>query len=183
MELFTAHIVQSKDTITRYTEMQFNLFRRKEKIIFLIFAFCIVIIGLFLLNTNNTLGLIIILIGCLFLTNTNVLAHSAANRVVTMFNGNFPTLHYVFTSNEIIVSSTDKKIKYKNLCRITEDNDYLYLFETPYYCLMVDIHTISGDGGTEKLRKLITDRSGLTFEKPITILNFSLADILHKGKI
>lgn len=182
MELFTAHITQSKDTIARYTEIQFNLFRRKEKIFFLIFAFSVVIIGLSLLNTNNTLGLIIILIGCLALTNTNVLSRAAADRVAAMFNGNFPTLHYVFTDNEIIVSSTEKKIEYNNLCRISEDKDYLYLFETPYYCLMVDIRSISGEGGTEKLKKLITDESGLTFEKPMTILSFSLDDIFHKRK-
>lgn len=178
MREYSGGIVQSPATIKSYSIIQYNIFQTRKKIAVLVLSVALAVSGIAVAGSNKLLGLGLVFLGCILFSNSNAAAEYTANRVIELFKGNYPTLHYSFSDSYILPLESGKSIKYKSLVRLVEDDDYLYLFENSQYAVMVKKSLISGENGAEGLKKLLAEKTGLSWTRPLSILNFNLSNLL-----
>lgn len=176
MKEYSASITQSAQTIKRYARMQYSIFHRKVKLAGFAASVALVLIGGFLVEGEG-LSLLLIFLGCIMFTNMNAPANFTANRVIALFNGRYPTLKYSFGPDGFGIEGKEKKIKYGSLMRLVEDDEYLYLFQTPQYGSMLKKSSIQGDDGAAGFRRMLENKTGLKWTKPSTFYNFGLKDL------
>lgn len=176
MKVYTAHIQQSRETVRRYSEVQFNVFHTKVKLAGVSLSVLLVLLGAFAVKAE-ALSLLMIFFGCVLFTNLNAPANFTANRVIALFQGKFPTLHYRFSPEGMWIDGKEPAVKYNKIIRLVEDDEYLYLFQSPQYGSMIKKSTVCGDEGIYGLRDLLTQKTGLKWTRPPTILNFKLRNL------
>lgn len=180
MTLYTAEMKHSADTLKRFTTLQYNAFEMVRKVIMILLAIILIITGV---SAGSSAALILCLfLGCIILTNLNAKAESVADQVAKSLNGHYPQLKYSFTENGFTDGEDRPEVPYVSLIRLIEDNDYLYLFISKASGYMIEAKTIQGTGGEHELKKLISEKSGLNWTSPPTILNISLKDIIANLK-
>lgn len=176
MKEYTAYIIQSKDTIKRYSEVQFNVFHTSAKLIGAAVSVALVLLGAFAVKTE-VLSLLMIFLGCVIFTNLNAPANYTANRVIALFREKFPTLHYNFSESGMLIEGKAPQIKYSGIIRLVEDEDYLYIFQSPQYGSMIKKSSVSGEDELYGLKCLLSEKTQLKWTRPPTILNFNLKNL------
>ena len=178
MRQYTGAIVQSPETVKRYCTLQYNVFQTRKKIAVLALSVALAVSGIIIAGNNKLLGLGLAFVGCLIFSNSNAAAEYTANRIIELFKGNYPTLHYSFSYSFLMLEDSNKTVEYNSLIRLVEDDEYLYLFENPQYAVMVKKSLISGENGAEGLKKLLSEKTGLLWTRPLSVLNFKLSNLL-----
>ena len=105
MKPYYAGIQQSRETITRYSRVQFNIFKSRTKLAVICFAAGLVVIGLALLTSYKALAVILVFLGCIVFANQDAGADYTANLVIDMFQGKYPRLKYAFFSSGFMIDS------------------------------------------------------------------------------
>ena len=82
MKPYYAGIQQSRETITRYSRVQFNIFKSRTKLAVICFAAGLVVIGLALLTSYKALAVILVFLGCIVFANQDAGADYTANLVI-----------------------------------------------------------------------------------------------------
>ena len=173
MEEYQAFIIQSPETIKRFSEMKFNLYQMPVKLAGAAVSVALVLLGGFAVKSEGV-SLLLIFLGCVLFTNLNAPASYLANRVIALFHGKFPVLRYSFSDTGMRVNGKEPETAYSGFSRLAEDEDYLYLFQSPQYGTMVKKSTVQGDGEADGLKRFLTEKTGLKWDTPPTVLNFRL---------
>ncbi|MCI7726885.1 MAG: YcxB family protein [Clostridiales bacterium] len=176
MKEYTAYMIQSKDTIKRYSEVQFDVFYTSVKLIGAAVSVALVLLGAFAVRTE-VLSLLLIFLGCVVFTNLNAPANYTANRVIALFRGKFPILHYSFSETGMLIEGKTPEVKYSGIIRLVEDEEYLYLFQSPQYGSMIKKSSVSGEDELYGLKCFLTEKTQLKWTRPPTILNFNLKSL------
>lgn len=176
MKEFTAYIVQTPQTIRRYSEVQYNVFHTTAKVTGAVIAVALVLVGGFVVK-QEAVSLLLVFLGCVLFTNLNAPANFTANRVISLFRGKFPTIRYRFTSKGMQVNDKAEPVPYSKFIRLVEDENYFYLFQSPQYGSMIRKDTVAGAGSTYNLRDMLQEQTGLKWTRPPTALNFKLKNI------
>jgi len=177
MEVFTAGIRQTEETIKRYAIVQYNIFQIRKLAFTIALSLFLAICGVLLGAQNNASALILVFLGCIIYTNKYVPATVTANKVIRVFNGKFPVLSYRFTENDIFLGEA-KITDYKNLICLVEDESYLYFFQTSQYGIMVPKASVNGNNGAAGLRELVSKNTNLSWQRPNSLLNFNIGKLL-----
>lgn len=178
MKPYYAGIQQSRETITRYSRVQFNIFKSRTKLAVICFAAGLVVIGLALLNSYKALAVILVFLGCIVFANQDAGADYTANLVIDMFQGKFPRLKYAFFSSGFLIADNEKEIPYRSLIRLVEDDEYLYLFQSDKLGYMIKSSTVIGDRGLQGLKDLLAEKTKLKWTRQNRFLTFSLSSQL-----
>ncbi len=151
----------------------FNVFYSKLIISGYFVSILLVITGGFFVKKEGA-SLLLILLGCVIFTNIDAPAKYMANRVITLFHGNFPRLVYYFYEDYMQLKDKETMIPYDNLIKIVEDEEYYYLFQTRQYGIMIRKNSVSCAVESIGLKQFIEEKTGLRWEKPPTIMNINL---------
>lgn len=176
MKIYTARIQQSKETIRRYSEVQYNVFHTSAKLMGLAISVALVLLGAFAVKAE-VLSLVLIFLGCVLFTNLNAPANFTANRVIALFQGKFPELHYTFSPSGMLIEGRTPEVSYSDFIRLVEDEEYLYLFQSPQYGSMIRKDTVSGEDDLYGFMNFLSEKTRLKWTRPPTILNFNLKKI------
>ena len=93
-------------------------------------------------------------------------ANYLANRVIALFHGRFPVLHYSFSETGMKIEDKKPETTYSAFIRLVEDGDYLYLFQSSQYGTMVKKSTVQGDGEADGLKRFLTEKTSLKWVAP-----------------
>lgn len=181
MEEYRAFIIQSPETIRRFSEVKFNVFQLPVKLVGVVISVLLVLAGGFAVKSEG-LSLLLIFLGCVLFTNLNAPANYLANRVIALFHGKFPVLHFSFSEAGMRIEDREPETAYSAFIRLVEDEDYLYLFQSSQYGTMVKKSTVQGDGGVCEFKRFLTEKTGLKWVAPPSVLSFNLKHIRSMGK-
>lgn len=170
----------SSDTVKRFTALQYNTFEPLGKIVKIILALALIIIGS--LSGSSTALIFLLFLGCVLITNLNAKAQSIADQVERALNGKFPKLEYSFTETGFIDGNGRPEIPYTELFRLIEDDEYFYLFVSKSSGYMIEASSVTGEDSTEGLKRLIAEKSGLEWTRPVTLVTLRLKDLFVKRK-
>ncbi len=176
MELYCASMQHSADTVKKFTLLQYNTFEWWRKALFFILSAALIIFGLS--SGSAVLSIASICIGCIVLTNLNSRAISIADQVAEAMHGSFPLLRYTFRESGFTDGEDREEIPYGRLYRMISDDRYLYLFVSKASGYMLDSESVQGENGQEGLRQFLSEKSGLPWSKPVSLLTFRFHDIL-----
>lgn len=177
MEKYSASMKQSPEKIRRYSEVLFNIFYAKIKILGMILSVVFVLLGGFVVKSEG-LSLVVIFLGCILFTNLNAPSRYIANRVIALFRGSYPTLNYSFFENRMELK--DSMILYSELIQLVEDEEYYYLFQSSQFGWMLPKNSVKGEKNKFEFRDFISKKTGLKWRRPPTILNLNL-DTLRRA--
>ena len=179
-ELYSAKMKHSSDTLKRFTVLQYDTFEPLGKLLRFALAVVLIIVGA--ASGSSALLVFLLFAGCVLLTNLNFKAASVADQVERALGGKFPTLDYSFSDSGFTDGEGREEVAYSSLIRLIEDKDYLYLFVSKASGYMVEIASVTGDGGAEGLKRLLSEKSGCNWTSPVTLLNLRLKDLFGNRK-
>ena len=180
MELYSAGMQHSAETVRHFTLLQYNTFEWWRKLLFFLLSAVLIVFGI---SSLSSLAMIFCLFaGCMILTNLNMRANSIADGVIEAMHGRFPQLHYVFTESGFTDGEDRPEVPYQKLFCLIADEQYLYLFTSKASGYMIEKKSVLGQGGAEGLKVFLAQKAGIPWKKPFSLLTFSLRDILPQRK-
>ena len=184
MEQYTAEMRHSAETVRRFTLVQYNTFEWWRKILLLAVSAGLILFGAVYGPSSGSSALMIlsIFIGCILFTNLNFRANTIADQVSEAMHGNFPTLQFSFTETGFQDGPKREAVPYEKLFCLLHDEDYLYLFISKASGYMIRKDSVKGEGETQGLMELISRKTGLPWQKPFSLLTFSIRDLLPRKK-
>ena len=178
MVYYTAAMKHDQSTIYRLVETQYNTFQYGKKLIRIVLALVLILIGLYV-NRSYITPWICLLVGCILISGLNVRTRATARKICEQMQGQYPSSAYEFREEGFADSKEGESIPYSKLVRLVEDKAYLYLYISQQSAYMVDKATVSGDG-VQGLQAMLSEKTGLKWTKPNTLLTFRFRGLLHR---
>lgn len=175
MPTFRAKMKHSAATIQKLIQTQYDVFQFKKKLIHLGISMALIFFGLYA-DQTMFMPIICLFLGCLMLTSLNLQPRSQAKEVIKQMGGKFPKSDYTFTDEGFKFYDKGDVISYGALIRLVEDKQYLYLYVSQQSAYMVDKGTVTG-GTLEDLKDWLKIKTGLSWTRPASLLNFRLQDL------
>lgn len=180
MARFTAKMQHSPETIGKLVETQQRTFQFGKRVAHSLIAILLIIYGLYADKQMYT-PYIALIIGCTMITGLNAGIRRQTKNVIRQMDNVFPKSDYVFTDKGFTFYDNGEIIPYSKLCRLIEDKKYMYLYISTQSAYMVDKSTVSG-GACTALKDFISEKTGLNWSRPNSILNFSFTGLIDKLK-
>ena len=169
MSIYTASIQQSRQTIKRFSVLRYNIFQTKQKLAVMLLSAALIAFAMAVITTYPLGGAGLLFLACIVIANIDAPAEYAANRVAEMTGGRYPRLSYHFFDSGYRIADTKVSVSYRSLSCLAEDEDHLYLFQTPQYGNMLKKSTIQGADGVEGLKKMLGEKTGLKWKKELPV--------------
>ena len=184
MELYSAEICHSKETLKQFTLLQYNTFEWWRKLLLIVVSAALILFGIFYAPSFGSplLTILCIFIGCILFTNLDARANTGADQVVVAMHGQFPTLRYSFSDSGFTDGEGRPTVPYDQLYRLMEDGQYLVLFTSKASGYMFRKDSVQGEDGINGLMNLLSQKSGLAWKRPFSLLSFGLWDLLSRRK-
>ena len=180
MALYSAEMQHSAETIRQFTKLQYNTFEWWRKLLLLALSAVLILFGL---RSGSSIAMVFCLFaGCLLLTNLDFRANSVADGVSEAMHGRYPLLSYSFSEDGFTDGEDRPEVLYNSLYRLIADERYLYLFVSKASGYMLSRDSVLGEGGADGLMAFLSEKSGLEWKKPFSLLTLSLRDLLPKNK-
>ena len=175
MELYTARMRHSADSVRRFTRLQYDTFELWRKLLMLGLSAGCMLLGI--ASGPGLFAVLCIFVGAMLLTNLNARANAVADGVIEATGGSFPVLEYRFGESAFRDGEDRPAVEYARLMRLVADDEYLYLFVSKASGYMIERASVQGEGGGDGLMRLLADRSGLRWRRPFSLLTFRLRDL------
>ena len=180
MELYSAGMQHSAETVRQFTLLQYNTFEWWRKLLLFLLSAVLIVFGI---SSLSSLPRIFCLFtGCIILTNLNTRANSIADSVIEAMQGNYPLLRYSFAASGFTDGDDRPEVPYAKLFRLIADGKYMYLFTSKASGYMIEKETVQGPDGAAGLMALLSRETGLGWGKPFSLLTFRLRDLLPQYK-
>lgn len=179
---YTAEMQHTEDSIRRLSAVQYHTFRPGVRLLWLA-AGVGSIVGAIYGGADQLLFYLLMFAGCWLIMNLNLPAKHRADKIIASAKGTLPHTQFHFREEDFTVKSSgyEKKIGYRQLYALLEDDRYLYLFLNRNAGYMADKSTLS-PGEMSLFQAALETRSGLDFRKPTTPLNLNLRRFFKPGK-
>ena len=178
MPQFTAAMHHSRETLKKFTRVQYDTFESGRKAVLFLASAALVVFGVYETAASVLLSGVCLIAGCLLLTNLNTKADNVAAGVAEAMKGSYPVIAYQFTAHGFTDGPDRPEVPYAGLYRILCDEDYLYFFTSKASGYMVSASSVKG-GSAEDLKALVSRQSGLEWKHPVNLMNFRLKDALQ----
>ena len=98
-------------------------------------------------------------------------------------NGKTLKVEYTFEEDRFWCEAPGEKadFTYDSIVRMVEAPDFLYLFPNAGQAYMIDLETLK-DGETESFKKFLSEKVGLQWTKPVSLMTTSLKQIRFNKK-
>ncbi len=178
--LFFAGIKQSASTIKQFSRVRYNVFCTKWKIITLGIAIGFAVASISFAQKYSWAAVGLMFLSCIVFANIDAAADYTANQVISMFHDSFPTLVYSFLSTCYHVYESEEQMEYGTIVRLVEDKDYLYIFHSAQYGIMLSTSSIQGQGGEDDFKAFISKKTSLKWEKQPRIFTFRISELCDR---
>ena len=174
---FYGKIEHTEDTITSLYRVQYHAFSKLQMLAWMAVGFAMIMVAAF-----ATIPLwaktILLLIGALVITGVDFPAMVRADSVVESRRGNLPKMEYEFHKDALKVSGEGSmNIAYKNIVRLAEEKNYLYLFMGRDSICMIEKESIRPKD-VDEFKEFVAQKTGLTWQSEKSLLAFNLADVI-----
>lgn len=114
----------------------------------------------------SVVATVLILIGCLIITNAEYPAKNDARKVLQQMGDSFPTIQLCFSNSYISIHTPLQTgtIEYDLIKRIAEDKSYYFLFLGDHSAYVVDKAGFS-HGDVSKFPNFIQEKTGVSIEQ------------------
>lgn len=177
--MIKARMEHSLETLESFLILQSTTFNLPARVITLVCSIAMIAYGGVCFASSSSAKLLLFL-GCIILTNMNTVQNYNAKQIYNAFKGNFPVSEYSFLPAYFKDSEKSDKVKYSRLIRLIEDREYFYLFVDTKNGYMVNKASV--EGGVDALKQRISAGSGKSWEKPVSVFNFRLQNLMNKKK-
>lgn len=178
MPIYRAKMKHSEDTIKKLVQTQYDTFQFGRKLLNTVIAFGLILFGLYA-DQSMFMPLIALFVGCILLANLNAVPRMRAREVLQQMGGKFPRSDYSFLEKGFKFYDKGELLPYSSLIRLVEDRQYLYLYVSEQSAYMVDKDTVTG-GSVDDLKTFLKIETGLTWNRPASLLSFKLKDVFQK---
>ena len=151
-----------------------------KKLIRMVIAIALILYGLYM-DSSMLTPMICLFIGCVMIANLNIGPRMLAKQVIKQMGNQFPHSHYVFNASEFKFHEEAEAVPYGKLIRLIEERQYFYLYVSEDSGYMVDKATITGSD-VNGFKQFLTEKTGLKWERPASLLTFNLRSLLSKRK-
>ena len=180
MAKYRAKMQHNKDTIQRLVQTQYDTFQFHKKLIHMALAIALILFGLYA-DPSMFMPLIALFVGCVMLANINAYPKAQAKEVLKMMGDHYPQSDYYFDEDSFTFHKDAEAVPYRNIIRLVEDREYLYLYVSKQSAYMVDKKTISR-GKDMELEDFLSVETGLKWSRPANLLNFRVKDLFSGSK-
>ena len=179
MVLYQAEMQHSAETVKRFTRLQYDTFEWWRKLLLFILSALLILFGVFFGSSSgfSILTVFCIFAGSILFTNLNTRANMVADQVIEAMQETYPVLQYSFSESGFTDGKDRPTVSYAKLFRLISDEEYLYLFASKASGYMIRKKSITGEGGAQGLMDLISQKSGLSWQNPVSFLTFSIKDL------
>lgn len=179
MVLYQAEMQHSAETVKRFTHLQYDTFEWWRKLLLFILSALLILFGVFFGSSSgfSVLTVFCIFAGSILFTNLNTRANMVADQVIEAMQETYPVLQYSFSETGFTDGKDRPTVSYAKLFRLISDEEYLYLFASKASGYMIRKKSITGEGGAQGLMDLISQKSGLSWQNPVSFLTFSIKDL------
>lgn len=179
MVLYQAEMQHSAETVKRFTHLQYDTFEWWRKLLLFILSALLILFGVFFGSSSgfSILTVFCIFAGSILFTNLNTRANMVADQVIEVMQETYPVLQYSFSESGFTDGKDRPTVSYAKLFRLISDEEYLYLFASKASGYMIRKKSITGEGGAQGLMDLISQKSGLSWQNPVSFLTFSIKDL------
>lgn len=179
MVLYQAEMQHSAETVKRFTHLQYDTFEWWRKLLLFILSALLILFGVFFGSSSgfSILTVFCIFAGSILFTNLNTRANMVADQVIEAMQETYPVLQYSFSESGFTDGKDRPTVSYAKLFRLISDEEYLYLFASKASGYMIRKKSITGEGGAQGLMDLISQKSGLSWQNPVSFLTFSIKDL------
>ena len=179
MVLYQAEMQHSAETVKRFTHLQYDTFEWWRKLVLFILSALLILFGVFFGSSSgfSILTVFCIFAGSILFTNLNTRANMVADQVIEAMQETYPVLQYSFSESGFTDGKDRPTVSYAKLFRLISDEEYLYLFASKASGYMIRKKSITGEGGAQGLMDLISQKSGLSWQNPVSFLTFSIKDL------
>ena len=179
MVLYQAEMQHSAETVKRFTRLQYDTFEWWRKLLLFILSALLILFGVFFGSSSgfSVLTVFCIFAGSILFTNLNTRANMVADQVIEAMQETYPVLQYSFSETGFTDGKDRPTVSYAKLFRLISDEEYLYLFASKASGYMIRKKSITGEGGAQGLMDLISQKSGLSWQNPVSFLTFSIKDL------
>ena len=184
MVLYTAEMKHNAETVKQFTLLQYNTFEWWRKLVLIILSAAMILFGVLYGSSSGSsvLTILCLFAGCILFTNLDARAKAVASQVAETMHGQFPTLQYSFSEAGFSDGEDRPVVSYERMYRMIEDDSFLFLFTSKASGYMLRKDSVQGEGGSEGLKALLSERSGLPWKKPFSLLTFRLWDLIPRTK-
>ncbi|MBP5168403.1 MAG: YcxB family protein, partial [Oscillospiraceae bacterium] len=174
-----AEMQHSAETVKRFTHLQYDTFEWWRKLLLFILSALLILFGVFFGSSSgfSILTVFCIFAGSILFTNLNTRANMVADQVIEAMQETYPVLQYSFSETGFTDGKDRPTVSYAKLFRLISDEEYLYLFASKASGYMIRKKSITGEGGAQGLMDLISQKSGLSWQNPVSFLTFSIKDL------
>ena len=179
MVLYQAEMQHSAETVKRFTHLQYDTFEWWRKLVLFILSALLILFGVFFGSSSgfSILTVFCIFAGSILFTNLNTRANMVADQVIEAMQETYPVLQYSFSETGFTDGKDRPTVSYAKLFRLISDEEYLYLFASKASGYMIRKKSITGEDGAQGLMDLISQKSGLSWQNPVSFLTFSIKDL------
>ena len=172
MTNYTAKIKHSEDTIKAMAKTQYECFRSKSYYVMLIFAIVLLALTIFVSAISQEIKTLMIAVGCFTVVGLGSPPKQLAKQVIKNLNGKFPVMEYHFGEESVQLTGADTGVlEYKEILQLAHDSKYLYIFIQNRSAYMLERSSAKPD--EEGLKKLVAEKTGLTWVRPGTMAKLS----------
>ena len=175
----------TEESVRRLAKVQYDTFSFSVKLLWYAVCLLAILVGFGLIvDLGKPLRYIPLAFGCMGIVNIGASGRLRAGKTLEAVRrqGGFPCTAMTFTEREIqIVERTggENTLEYGGLFRLVEDGEYLYLFINQNAAYMVPKEQLEDE---ESFRRFLEEKSGRSFQRPASLLNFRLSTLRGQRK-
>ncbi len=179
---YRAAIVYNEERIKKLSACVHSTFHMNFKIVYTVFCLILVFAGCFI-GMGTTVGLLCICLGVFLIPSANVLEKSQRDKAIERLHGKQIRVEYRFDEKNFSCFSGNEwqEYSYQSIIRLVEEKEFLYLFPNKAQAYMLDKSTLK-KGEVERFKAFITNKVGLEWTKPVSLLTLSLKQLRFNRK-
>lgn len=181
MKPFRASVTYNEETIKRMGKVQSNS-RFIHNAVYLIVCLALILVGVYYSATTK-LGITCIAFGGIGIPLLGSMTKYRTDNVIKALGGKTLLVNYKFEKEEIFLTTKGQtnRIKYTDLTKLWEDNDYFYIFYGKYDTLMVPKKSLVPNN-PDSFRDELSKVTGLSWYINSSIPLFNLKAFVNNAK-
>lgn len=167
----------TEQTILRLSRVQYRTYCTLQRMMTVLTACVLLVLGT-VGPFNRAASLMLIALGCWTMMSLDIPAERNAKKLIKSAKGRMPASAFTFSEDAVTIAGDGEQtvLKYDAIYSLICDGAYLYLFRNRYSAYMIPLDAVESGSG-EELKRFLAEKTGLTIQKPGSLLRIRLRDL------
>ena len=175
-KVYRAGITHTEKTVERLYKMQYYVYEKPRILLRMALGFFLVLIAA-MASLPIWAKALLLLFGAWLLVSRDFPASVRADRAISERKAKLPGMKYGFGAETVHLDGEGSmEIPYEKFTRLTEDNEYLYMFVSRNSVCMMERASIK-PAQVEEFKKYVEGKTGLAWRREKSFLSMSIYDI------